>query len=92
MRAVVENVSIENDVIVVTLFTEPTTDHDEAVEVVYEALETSERTKILQNAPKHIGIRITVTGPIDDHPQIAGLVLDRAREVSEEEKFDNLRK
>ena len=37
-RAVVENVSIENDVIVVTLFTEPTTDHDEAVEAVYEAL------------------------------------------------------
>ena len=90
MRAVVENVSIENDVIVATLFTEPTTDHDEAVEAVYEALETSEQTKILQNAPKHMGIRITVTCPIDDHPLIAGLVLDRAREVSEEENEEVL--
>lgn len=74
-----------NHVIVVTLFTEPTPDHDEAVEEVYEALKTSEQTKILQNVTKHMGIRITVAGPIDDNPLIAGLILDRAREVSEEE-------
>lgn len=79
-----------NHVIVVTLFTEPTIDHDEAVEAVYEALETSEQTEILQNAPKHMDIRITVTGPIDNHPLIAGLVLDRAREVNEEENEEVL--
>jgi len=74
-----------NHIIAVTLFTQPTIDHDEVVEGVYEALETAEQTEILQNAPKHMGIRISVAGPVDDNPLIAKLVLDRAREVSEDE-------
>ena len=74
-----------NHIIAVTLFTQPTIDHDEVVEEVYEALETAEPTEILQNAPKHMGIRISVAGPVDDHPLIAELVLDRAREVCEDE-------
>ena len=74
-----------NHVIVVTLFTQPTSDHDEAVEKVYETMETLEQTRILENSSKHLGIRLTVAGPVDDSPLIADLILDRAREVSEDE-------
>jgi sirohydrochlorin ferrochelatase len=79
-----------NHIIAITLFTQPTIDHDEAVEEVYAALETAEQTEILQNTPKHMGIRITVAGPIDDNPLIAELILDRAREVSEDENNEIL--
>ena len=74
-----------NHIIAISLFTQLTIDHDEAVEEVYAALETAEQTEILQHTPKHMGIRITVAGPIDDNPLIAELILDRAREVSEDE-------
>ena len=37
-----------------------------------------------------MGIRITVAGPIDDNPLIAELILDRAREVSEDENNEIL--
>ncbi len=79
-----------NRIIVVTLFTAPTTDHDDACEEVYRALEDLEETRLSQVAPVHMGIRITTTGPIDDHPLIAGAILDRAREVSENEDQETL--
>lgn len=79
-----------NNIIAVTLFTTPTTDHEEVREQVYLALQNIDQTKIFQSYPTHMGVRVTVTGPIDDHPLIAGVLLDRAREVSEKEYEETL--
>lgn len=79
-----------NHIVVVTLFTTPTTDHEDVCKEVYHALEDMEQIQILRNTPMTMGIRITTTGPIDDDPLIASLLLDRAREVSENEGQETL--
>ncbi len=77
-------------IIAVTLFTGNTIDHEEAREEVYFALNSINHTRILMASPMHAGIVAEVAGPIDDHPLIADLILDRAREVSIDESRETL--
>jgi sirohydrochlorin ferrochelatase len=74
----------------VTLFTGNTIDHEEAREAVYSALNNINHTRVLMTSPIHSGIVAEVVGPIDDHPMIADLILDRAREVSRDEINETL--
>jgi sirohydrochlorin ferrochelatase len=77
-------------IIAVTLFTGETIDHEEAREAVYSALNNINHTRVLMTSPMHTGVVAEVVGPIDDHPLIADLILDRAREVSRDESNETL--
>ncbi len=79
-----------NRIIVVTLFTTDTIDHEEVRDEVYSVLGGLNQTRILLNSPMNMGIRVDMAGPIDDHPLIAELLLDRAREVSRNEEQETL--
>jgi sirohydrochlorin ferrochelatase len=79
-----------NNLIVVTLFTGSTVDHDEVRENVYSALQDLNQTKILHKTPIHMGLHVTIAGPVDDSPLIAEMLLDRAREVSKDEENETL--
>lgn len=79
-----------NRIIVVTLFTTDTIDHEVVRDEVYSVLGSLNQTRILLNSPMHMGIRADVAGPMDDHPLIAELLLDRAREVSQNEEQETL--
>lgn len=79
-----------NNMVVVTLFTGSTVDHDEVRENVYSARQDLNQTKILHKTPIHMGLHVTISGPIDDSLLIAELLLDRAREVSKDEENETL--
>lgn len=77
-------------IIVVTLFTGDTIDHEEVRDAVYSTVHNINQTRILMTTPMHAGVRAEVRGPIDDNPLIADLLIDRAREVSKNESQETL--